>query len=159
MEESGGRRIKRSVFIDMTSIKFCTEDMLERFSKIQYIKEYLEYKRVEIEKHNKDHCVDNISIANGRHLTNIGTFRAYVEQYLLNSPYVNKDMMMGVRHLQPTENGLPIEIYVFTKDTAWTSYEKVQADIFDHILAVIPEFDLRIYQNPSGYDLQKINHN
>lgn len=155
MQESGGRRIKRSVYIDMTSIKFCTEEMLERFKQIQYIKEYLENKKIEIEKHNKVHCIDTRSIVNGRHLTNVGTFRAYVEQYLKNHPNVNKSMIQGVRHLQPTENGLPIEIYIFTYDTEWINYEKVQADIFDHILAVIPEFGLRIYQSPTGYDLRK----
>jgi miniconductance mechanosensitive channel len=154
MQESGGRRIKRSIHIDMTSIKFCTEEMLERYSKIQYIKEYLKSKLIEIEEHNRLHAVDISSIVNGRHLTNIGTFRAYVEQYLKNHPKVHKGMIQMVRHLQPVENGLPIEIYVFTNDTKWVNYEKIQADIFDHILAIVPEFDLRIYQNPTGYDLK-----
>ncbi len=155
MQESGGRRIKRSIYIDMTSIKFCTEEMLEKYKQIEYIKEYLQNKKIEIEKHNKMHGIDIRSIVNGRHLTNIGTFRAYVEQYLKNHPNVHKGMIHAVRHLQPTENGLPIEIYVFASETAWVNYEKIQADIFDHILAVIPEFDLRIFQNPTGHDLRK----
>ncbi|HOJ12370.1 MAG TPA: mechanosensitive ion channel family protein [Clostridiales bacterium] len=160
MQEAGGRRIKRSIYIDMTSIKFCTEEMLERYKQIEYITDYLIKKKLEIENYNKTHAKDSTSIVNGRHLTNIGTFRAYVEQYLNNHPNVHKGMIHVVRHLQPTENGLPIEIYVFTNETAWVDYEKIQADIFDHILAVIPEFDLRIYQSPTGHDLRKtINNN
>lgn len=158
MQESTGRRIKRSVYIDMTSIKFCTAEMLERFKKIRYIKEYLDNKEKEIEAHNKSHDIDSSNIVNGRHLTNIGTFRAYIERYLHNHPRVHKGMIQMVRQLQPTENGLPIEIYVFTNDTAWVAYEAIQSDIFDHILAVIPEFDLRIYQGPTGYDFRYIEN-
>lgn len=157
MQESGGRRIKRSIYIDMTSIKFCTEEMLERYKQIQYIQEYVENKRKEIEAYNREHGIDTSHIVNGRHLTNIGTFRAYVEQYLKNHPRIHKGMTQIVRQLQPAENGLPIEIYVFTNNTAWVSYEAIQSDIFDHILAVVSEFDLRIYQGPTGYDLKYIN--
>lgn len=154
MQESGGRRIKRSIYIDMTSIKFCDGNMLERFEKIEYLKGYLESKKKEIETFNKERNIDTSNIVNGRHLTNIGIFRVYVEEYLKNHPKINKNMLQIVRQLQPTENGLPIEIYTFTNDTGWVFYEGVQSDIFDHILAVVPEFDLRVYQAPTGHDLK-----
>lgn len=158
MQQSGGRRIKRAIHLDMTSIKFCDEEMLERFSKIQYIKDYLEHKIQEINHYNKVNDTDLSSIVNGRHLTNIGTFRAYVEQYLKNHPKVNKDMLYIVRQLQSTDKGLPMEIYVFTNDTAWVNFEGAQSDIFDHIMAVVSEFDLRIYQSPTGYDLKTLSN-
>ena len=154
MQESGGRRIKRAVNIDMSSIRFCNEEMLERFGKIQYISEYIETKKSELEEFNKTIKADNASLANGRRMTNVGTFRAYVKAYLLNHPMISKEMTFLVRQLKPTEYGLPIEIYVFSKDKVWANYEAIQADIFDHILAVVPEFDLRVYQNPSGSDLR-----
>jgi len=156
MQASGGRRIKRSIYIDMSSIKFCNEEMLERFRKIQYIQEYLDNKKTEIEKYNAVHNIDDSNIVNGRHLTNIGTFRAYIVQYLKNHPRLHKGMIQMVRQLQPSEHGLPIEIYAFTDDTEWISYEAIQSDIFDHILAVVPEFDLRIFQNPTGHDFKKV---
>jgi len=156
MQESGGRRIMRSVYIDMTSIKFCDEEMLSRFKKIQYMGEYLDNKLKEIDSYNKTHNIDPSTIVNGRHLTNIGVFRAYLMYYLANHPHVHKGMTKMVRQLQPTENGLPMEIYVFANDTNWVNYETIQSDIFDHILAVIPEFDLRIFQNPSGYDIRSL---
>lgn len=152
MAESGGRRIKRSVSLDMTSIGFCTEEMLTRFSHIQYIQEYLDRKRTEIAEHNKTHNVDNASLVNGRRLTNVGTFRAYVIAYLRNHPMINQDMTFLVRQLPPGPTGLPIEIYVFSADKVWANYEAIQADIFDHILAILPEFDLRVFQEPTGAD-------
>ncbi len=156
MEEAGGRRIKRSICIDITSVKFCTEEMLERFEHIQYIKEYVEDKKKEIESYNEEKGIDSTNMVNGRHLTNIGTFRAYIESYIKNHPKIHKGMTRLVRQLEPTEKGIPIEIYVFVNDTVWANYEAVQADIFDHIMSVIPEFDLRIFQNPTGYDLKNI---
>ncbi|WP_073587885.1 mechanosensitive ion channel family protein [Anaerocolumna xylanovorans] len=158
MEEAGGRRIKRSICIDMTSVRFCTEEMLERFGHIQYIKEYIKAKENEVESYNKEHGIDSTDMVNGRHLTNIGTFRAYVQSYLKSHPKIHPGMTQMVRQLEPTEKGIPIEIYVFVSGTAWANYESVQADIFDHILAVIPEFDLRIFQNPTGYDLKNITN-
>lgn len=159
MHESGGRRIKRSIYIDMTSIKFCDQEMLERFKQIQYIKEYIGNRTEEIERYNQEHNVDPVSIVNGRHLTNIGTFRAYVESYLKNHPRLNKNMLMIVRQLQPCEYGLPIEVYAFTDTTKWVEYEGIQSDIFDHILAIVPEFDLKIYQTPSGSDIRTLKNN
>jgi miniconductance mechanosensitive channel len=157
MSESGGRRIKRSVSIDMSSIRFCNEEMLERFGKIQYISEYIETKKHELEEFNQATKVDNASLVNGRRMTNIGTFRAYVKAYLQNHPMINNDMTFLIRQLPPTEHGLPIEIYVFSKDQVWANYEAIQADIFDHVLAVVSEFDLRVYQNPTGADFRVLN--
>jgi miniconductance mechanosensitive channel len=157
MSDSGGRRIKRSVNIDMSSIRFCNEEMLERFAKIQYISEYIETKKIELKEFNQATKVDNASLVNGRRMTNIGTFRAYVKAYLQNHPMINKDMTFLIRQLPPTEHGLPIEIYVFSKDQVWANYEAIQADIFDHILAVVPEFDLSVYQNPTGADFRVLN--
>jgi miniconductance mechanosensitive channel len=155
MQESGGRRIKRFVYLDLGSIKFCTEEMLERFSRIQYITEYIERKKKEISEYNEAFQVDTSILVNGRHLTNIGTFRAYVTAYLKNHPMINQDMTFLVRQLAPTPQGLPLEIYVFCKDKIWANYEAIQADIFDHILAVVPEFDLRVFQEPSGGDFRE----
>jgi miniconductance mechanosensitive channel len=156
MEESGGRRIKRAVNIDMSTIKFCDEEMLRRFAKIQYIAEYIEKKKRELEEFNHLTKADNASLANGRRMTNIGTFRAYVRAYLRNHPMVNLDMTFIVRQLPSTAYGLPVEIYVFCKDKQWANYEAVQADIFDHILAVVPEFDLQVFQNPAGRDFRSL---
>jgi len=159
MSESGGRRIKRSINIDMNSIKFCTAEMIARFKKIQYITEYIEQKSDEITKHNEAMQIDTSTLVNGRHLTNIGTFRAYVVAYLKHHPKIHQGMTFLVRQLQPTEYGLPIEIYVFSNDQAWANYEAIQADIFDHILAVAQEFDLQVYQNPTGSDFTALAKN
>ena len=156
MSESGGRRIKRSISIDMNSIRFCDEEMLERFKKVQYISDYIEKKTEEVSKHNKDHKVDESVLINGRHLTNIGTFRAYLESYLRNHPKIHQEMTFLVRQLPPGPQGLPIEIYVFSNDQDWARYEAIQADIFDHLFAVIPLFDLRAYQAPSGSDVKDL---
>ena len=157
MQESGGRRIKRSVYIDVNTIKLCTEEMLGRFSKIQYISEYIERKKEEVIAYNTASHVDETSVVNGRRLSNIGTFRAYVIAYLKNHPMINQDMTFLVRQLAPTEHGLPLEIYVFCKDIVWANYEAIQADIFDHILAVVPEFDLRVFQHPTGSDFKEFS--
>ncbi|HHV59119.1 MAG TPA: mechanosensitive ion channel family protein [Clostridiaceae bacterium] len=156
MQESGGRRIKRAIYIDTSSIKFCTREMLEKFKKIQYITEYIHYKEREIEEYNKINNVNEEILVNGRHLTNIGTFRAYIEFYLKNHPKIHKGLIHMVRQLPPCEHGLPLEIYAFVNDTNWVNYEGVQADIFDHVLAVAGEFDLRIFQSPTGHDIHKI---
>ncbi len=156
MEESGGRRIKRSINIDMSSIKFCTEPMLEKYKQFQYIVDYVNNTEVKIQKFNAEKKINTKVVVNGRRQTNIGVFRAYLDAYLQNHPDVRNDMTFLIRHLQPGEYGLPIEIYVFSKVQAWAQYEAIQADIFDHILAVIPEFDLRVFQNPSGNDFKSI---
>lgn len=154
MQEAGGRRMKRSVNIDINTIRFCDEEMLGRFSKIQFIQEYIDRTRSEVAEYNEEHGVDDSSLVNGRRLTNVGTFRAYVVAYLRNHPSIHQELTFLVRQLAPGEGGLPIEIYVFINDTAWVGYEAVQADIFDHILAVVPQFDLRVFQNPTGVDFR-----
>jgi miniconductance mechanosensitive channel len=155
MEESGGRRIKRSINIDMKSVKFCTKEMVEKFKKIQFLKGYIEEKQAEIELYNKENNIDESVIVNGRRMTNIGTFRKYLESYLQYHPKIHNNMTFLVRQLQPTDKGIPIEVYVFSNDQRWANYESIQADIFDHIMAVIPEFELRVFQSPSGDDFQK----
>lgn len=159
MSESGGRRIKRSINIDINTIRFCTEEMLSRFKEIHYISGYLKKTETETQVYNQKLNVDHSNLVNGRRMTNIGTFRAYVETYLRNQPMINKEMTFLVRQLAPTEHGLPIEIYVFSKVQEWGEYESIQANIFDHILAVVPEFDLRVFQDPSGRDFNKLTNN
>jgi miniconductance mechanosensitive channel len=156
MEESGGRRIKRSINIDMNSVKFCTPDMLQKFERIHYVAQYIKDKEVEIKKFNEAQNIDPHVLVNGRRQTNLGVFRNYLKNYLLNHPKIHNDMTFLIRHLQPTETGIPIEVYVFSREQAWAVYEAIQADIFDHILAVIPEFELRVFQNPSGADFKSL---
>jgi len=156
MSESGGRRIKRAVNIDMTTVTFCTDEMLERFSSIQYISGYIERKMKQIAEENSANNIDESNPANGRRLTNIGTFRAYAIEYLKHHPMINQEMTFIVRQLSPTQHGLPIEIYIFCKDKVWANYEAIQSDIFDHILAVIPEFDLKVFQDPTGNDFKRL---
>lgn len=157
MSESGGRRIKRSVHIDISTIGFCDEQMLEKFCKIKILRDYIEEKTATLEQYNKEQDIDSSVVVNGRRMTNIGTFRAYVEAYLRNHPAVHDNMTCMVRQRPPGPQGLPIEIYVFSNDIAWAKYEAIQADIFDHILAVIPEFGLKVFQEPAGHDLQNLN--
>ncbi len=155
MELSRGRRIKRSIFIDINSIRFCTKEMIDKFEKIEYITDYIKRKQKELEEHNTSLKADLSVMVNGRHLTNIGTFRAYIYNYIQNHPKIKKEDTILIRQLQPGENGLPIEIYAFSNDIRWANYEAIQADIFDHILAIVPEFDLSVFQNPSGRDFSK----
>ncbi|HPE34354.1 MAG TPA: mechanosensitive ion channel [Bacteroidales bacterium] len=155
MEESGGRRIKRSINIDMNSVRFCTPEMLEKFKRIHYVQKYISDKEEEIKKYNEELQIDNEILVNGRRQTNIGVFRNYLYNYLINHPKINPEMTFLVRHLQPTEKGIPIEVYVFSRDQEWANYENLQADIFDHIMAAIPEFELRVFQNPSGVDVRE----
>lgn len=156
MQASGGRRIKRSIYLDTSSIHFCTEEMLEKFKSIQLLKEYIESKQQEIIEYNNVNNIDTSNIVNGRKLTNIGIFRIYIQNYLKHHPRIHQDMTMMVRQLAPGETGLPLEIYAFTNDTRWVMYEAAQSDIFDHIFAVAPEFGLRVFQNPTGHDMKSL---
>lgn len=156
MQETGGRRIKRSIYIDTTSIQFCTPEMIERFKQIHYLKDYIESKEQEISAFNREHSIDESSKANGRRLTNIGTYRMYIKQYLANHPGIHKELTTMVRQLAPGEYGLPLEIYTFTSDVRWPVYEATQADIFDHLFAVAQEFGLRVFQNPTGNDMRSM---
>lgn len=155
MTESGGRRIKRSINVDATSVKFLDEEDLEKLRKAQMLSSYIENKVAEIQRYNEENHCDPASPVNGRRLTNLGTFRAYVAAYLKANPNINPNMTQMVRQLQPGPDGIPLEVYAFTASTAWLVYEGIQADIFDHIYAVLPEFGLRIYQAPSGYDMRQ----
>jgi miniconductance mechanosensitive channel len=157
MQVTGGRRIKRSIFVDQNSIKICDDKLLAHFKSIELIKDYLEDKTVELKEYNKTNQIsDDSRLVNSRRMTNIGTFRIYVELYLKQHEKIHHGLTTMARQLSPGAHGLPIEIYTFTNTTAWLEYESIQADIFDHILAVIPEFELKIFQNPSGLDFQNI---
>ncbi len=154
MFDSGGRRIKRALAIDMQSVRFADEGLIDRWAKIDLLRDYLREKREEIARANEERGSDLSILGNGRRITNLGTFRAYCTAYLRAHPGIHQDMTFLIRQLSPTEHGLPLEIYVFTNDTRWAVHEAIQADIFDHLTAVIGEFDLRIYQQPSGRDVQ-----
>lgn len=154
MMETGGRRIMRNILIDQSSIGFCDDKMIQEFEKIQLLLPYIQRKKKELEEYNKAHNIDSSCIVNGRRMTNIGTYRAYVEAYLDSHPKIHKGLLHMVRQMPPSPEGVALQIYAFTNDTNWVNYENIQADIFDHLLAVLPEFGLRRYQYPSGYDLQ-----
>lgn len=160
MTESSGRRIKRSLFIDLHSICFCDKELITRLSHIGILKEYLDRKEKEIVEHNAvgtSHIRGQGTVLNGRRQTNIGIFRAYIIAYLKNNMNIHQGMTFLVRQLAPTDHGLPLEIYVFSKDQDWANYEAIQADIFDHLLAAAPEFELRVFQIPSGSDLRALS--
>ena len=156
MSESGGRRIKRALNIDMHSIRFCDGVMLDKFSQIGLISDYVKTRQQDIGEYNQRHNSTQNLTFNGRRQTNIGVFRAYIIAYLKSNTQLHQEMTFLVRQLAPTDCGLPLEIYVFSKDQAWANYEAIQADIFDHLLAAVPEFGLRIFQNPSGFDFRSL---
>ena len=158
MQDSGGRRIKRAIHIDMNSIRFCDAEMLQRFERFELIRDYLDSRQKEVEEHNAESRVDASELVNGRRLTNVGTFRAYVAAYLRSHPRIRQDMTFLIRQLAPAAQGLPLEIYVFTNTTVWADYEGIQSDIFDHLLAVVPRFGLRVYQEPAGSDFAAALH-
>lgn len=157
MKDSGVRRMKRSISIDMSSVKFCTQEMLDKFRKVTILQEYIDRTEAELENYNKENNIDNSIFVNGKRQTNIGVFRAYLEEYLAHHPLVDNTSDLLVRQLQPNASGIPIEIYAFTLETEFIRYEKVQSDIFDHILAIVPEFELRVFQSPTGEDLKQSN--
>jgi miniconductance mechanosensitive channel len=154
MQESGGRRIKRSIFIKMDSIQFCDSKMIEKYSKFQLIGSYILQRELEINKYNEEKKIDKSMLINGRHQTNIGLFRRYVYEYLNDHPLINTSMTIMVRQLQPTALGLPLEIYCFSSDKTWVNYESIQSDLFDHILAALPFFDLELFESPTGKDFK-----
>lgn len=153
MSETGGRRVKRSINIDMRSICLCTPEMLAKFSKIEFLKDYLATKKLELGAYNKEHNIDDAVLVNGRRQTNIGVFRAYIQEYLKRNADVNHDMTCMVRQLQASEMGLPLELYFFTSDVRWVNHENIQSDVFDHLYSILPEFYLRAYQRNAGPDL------
>lgn len=154
MFQFGGRRIKRAIYIDVNSIDFCSQEMIDKFRRVHYLEDYINNKERELEEYNTENNIDIGQKINGRRMTNIGTFRAYLINYLKNHPGIDANKTLMVRQLAPGESGIPMEIYAFTRDTVWVNYETVQSDIFDHVYAVAGEFGLRIFQSPSGYDLR-----
>jgi miniconductance mechanosensitive channel len=159
MQTAGGRRIKRSLFIDTNSITFCSNEMLEKFKTIDYLSTYITNKESEIAEYNSKYDSTRSNRVNGRSLTNIGVFRVYITHYLQNHSGISQHMTLLVRQLAPTENGLPLEIYAFTNDIRWDVYETIQSDIFDHLFAVATEFGLHLFQNPSGNDFKHMIEN
>lgn len=157
MEESPGRRIKRSLFIKQNSIRFVTAEDLQKFERFSIIAPYLRERQKEIDEFNQTHDFDRETVLNGRNQTNLGIFRKYADAYLRAHPLVNQDLTLMVRQLEPTTEGIPLEIYCFSNDKRWTHYEQIIADIFDHLIAAIPYFDLKLFESPSGDDLIKIS--
>ncbi|MCK9544600.1 MAG: mechanosensitive ion channel family protein [Novosphingobium sp.] len=154
MSESGGRRIMRSLMIDQNSVRFLDDDSLDDLSRFAVLRDYLRAKQDDVRRWNADHA--RAEILNSRRLTNLGTFRAYILAYLKARPDIADDKTLLVRQLAPTENGLPLQIYAFTNTTAWGAYEGIQADVFDHLIAIMPEFGLKLFQRPTGADLSTI---
>ena len=146
MSESGGRRIARSINIDVNTIRYCSPEMLEKYKHYALVKDYITKREEDILEYNKANHIDTSEIMNGRQQTNLGIFRAYIKAYINNNPKVNHNMTMMVRQLQPTEFGVPLQIYAFSSDKQWINYEEIQSDIFDHIISAAPMFDLKIYQ-------------
>ena len=156
MSKSGARRIKRAIFIDVSSIRFQTQDEINHFTRFALLKDYVKNKEQELADYNAGLATEVNAEVNRRRLTNVGTFRAYAYNYLKNHPRIHKGMTLMVRQLSPGPEGLPLEIYCFTSTTEWAVYEDIQADIFDHLLAIVPEFGLRLYQKPAGSDLANL---
>ncbi|QLH16487.1 mechanosensitive ion channel [Paracoccus pantotrophus] len=154
MQEAGGRRIKRSIYLDQTSIRFLTPEEIEKLGRFRLLENYLQRKQEELKEWNGKLGDKGSVTANTRRITNIGTFRAYVEAYVRAHPQIHQNMTILVRQLQPGPEGLPLEIYCFTKTIAWNDYEAIQSDIFDHLFALLPEFGLSVFQNPSGADFK-----
>lgn len=156
MQESGGRRIKRAVLIKQSSIKFLTDEKIEEYKKIQLVKKYIEHRQREILKYNEKTGADKSVLINGRNQTNFGIFRKYLNGYLNENSAVNKDLTLMVRQLEPTSKGIPLEIYCFISDKRWENFEAIMADIFDHVIASVPYFDLEIFEEPTGKDLRSL---
>ncbi len=156
MTDSGGRRIKRAIYIDISTIRFWDEELLRRFQQFDLLQDYLESKLKEVDNSNQTVGANLDQMVKGRRFTNIGTFRAYIKAFLKNHSDIHDKMTFLIRQLPPGEKGLPMEIYVFTKDTDWVRYESIQSDIFDHLMAIVSEFDLKVFQNPSGNDFKSI---
>lgn len=155
MEESNGRRIKRSIRIHLDSVQFASPDLIQKLSNIPSLKQFIEQRQEEIKLYNEKNGYTGKMEIYGRRQTNIGLFRHYIEYYLQQNPNINQQMTLMVRQLQATELGVPLEIYCFTKTKEWGAYEVIIADIFDHLFAIIPEFELRLFESPAGYDFRK----
>lgn len=154
MENLGVRRIKRSINIDLNTIQFVDDTMRKQFMKYEIVIDYLTERQQEIDSYNNEKGVDKSELLNGRHMTNVGVFRAYALHYLLKHPKIDQNETIMVRQLQPSEKGLPLEVYAFSNDIAWVNYENIQGDIFDHLISAVPKFGLKLFQNPTGGDLE-----
>jgi miniconductance mechanosensitive channel len=154
MSNSDGRRIKRAIHIKIDSIRFCDEDMLNRFQKIELISDYIIKRNEEIREYNAENKVDTSTLVNGRNMTNIGVFKTYIEEYLQANPNINDQMTIMVRQLPSSEKGLPLEIYAFSRNQNWEAYENIMSDIFDHVLSSVPYFGLEIFEYPAGSDFK-----
>ena len=150
MQDSGGRRIKRALILKQESVHFLTNPEVNDLKKIDLIRNYLDDRVQKIDRYNEDRNVNRALMINGRNLTNLGVFRKYVESYLENHTAINKEMTMMTRQLAPTPQGIPLEIYVFSKDKRWQNYEFIMADIFDHLISAVPYFGLEIFELPSS---------
>ena len=157
MQESPGRRIKRAINIKQNSVKFVTSKDLEKFKEISLIAPYVEHRQKEVDKYNRTNEVNTALPLNGRNQTNLGIFRKYADAYLHNHPAINKELYLMVRHLAPTPTGIPLEILCFSKDKRWENYEYIAADIFDHLIAALPYFDLKLFESPSGDDFKDLS--
>ena len=155
MQESGGRRIKRALYINARTVKFVDPETRERYLEYYLLKDYITQRQKDIDRHNKEHDINTSVLINGRRMTNLGVFRHYVESYLRNHPQIRNDMTLMVRQLNIEDRGIPIEVYCFTTTTEWVKYEEIQADIFDHLLAAVSFFDLEIFQQPGGSDITR----
>lgn len=158
MQESEGRRIKRALFVKQNSVKFLSSEDIENLSKIELIKPYLEHREKDVLRYNSSHNVDKSLLINGRNQTNLGVFRKYADAFLHENPAINKELFLMVRHLAPTDRGIPIEIFCFSHDKRWENYEHIQADIFDHLIAAMPYFGLELFEIPSGKDFEGLKN-
>ncbi|MDB4347443.1 mechanosensitive ion channel family protein [Bacteroidia bacterium] len=156
MQNSKGRRIKRAINIKKDSIRFCDDTMLAKFQKIELIKDYIKTRKEEVAAYNKKHKVDTSTLVNGRNMTNIGVFKVYIEKYLQANSNINQEMMIMVRQLPSSEVGLPLEVYAFSMNKEWKIYENIMSDLFDHILSVVPYFDLHLFESPAGSDFRNV---
>ncbi|PKV67064.1 mechanosensitive ion channel family protein [Pontibacter ramchanderi] len=157
MQASGGRRIKRSVYIKISSIRYLAAAEVAKLSKIQLLKSYLEERQSEINRYNQENGIDKSLLINGRSLTNVGVFRKYIDAYIKQHPGTHKDMIMMVRQLEPTTTGMPIELYLFANSIVWVEYESIMADIFDHLLAAVRYFDLEVFEMPAADDVRSLH--
>ncbi len=157
MQESPGRRIKRAIYIKQSTVRYLTPEDIEKLKGISLVKPYIEHRERDIAKYNARVNADKSVLINGRNQTNLGVFRKYIDAYLHETPAINKDMYLMVRHLAPTDKGIPIEIFCFSHDKVWQNYEAIQADLFDHFIAAAPYFDLEIFELPTGKDISSLN--
>jgi len=156
MQDAGGRRVKRALNVKISSIRFMTDEEINGLYKIEILKEFIDQRKTEIQQYNEVNQIDVNMPVNGRRMTNVGLFRAYITQYLRHNPNIHSGMTLMVRQLQPTEKGLPLELYMFTNSTVWGEYESIISNIFDHLFAAVKFFDLEIFESPASDDIRQV---